>query len=187
MPIAISVISLCVSVFSLLFFRWYLKRKTSAAQLLAGYEEEVGRLIAEIDRATDRDAELVEERIKILRKILEDTDKRIAVYVKEAQRSRDGEAMYSNLGRGIRAALDSRSLAQESAPQPFGEADIRPAQADSSGFESPDAPEKPEKSKKAQIAELSAQGFSPAEIASRLGLSVAEIDLALNLMNGPAD
>jgi DNA-binding NarL/FixJ family response regulator len=36
---------------------------------------------------------------------------------------------------------------------------------------------------KVQIAELSAQGLSPSEIASRLELSIAEVDLALNLLH----
>jgi DNA-binding NarL/FixJ family response regulator len=36
---------------------------------------------------------------------------------------------------------------------------------------------------KVQIAEMTAQGFSPQKIASKLHLSLAEVDLALNLLN----
>ncbi|MCL2762539.1 MAG: hypothetical protein FWD36_04945, partial [Treponema sp.] len=104
-PIVLSTISICLCVISFFFFRWYIARKTAARELLADYRAEVHRLIAEIDAATDRDSLLVEERIKILRKLLEDTDRRIAVYMRELQRSRSGELMYASLGRGIRVAL----------------------------------------------------------------------------------
>lgn len=70
LALTLSVISISLCIFGFLFFPWYVKRKTAAAKLLADYREEVGRLIAEIDIATDRDSQLVEERIKTLRKIL---------------------------------------------------------------------------------------------------------------------
>jgi hypothetical protein len=200
MPLILSVISLCLCVAGFFFFRWYIERKTAARELLADYRTEVHRLIAEIDAAADRDSLLVEERIKTLKKILDDTDRRISVYMRELQRSRAGEAMYANLGRGIRAALDSR-------PAPAAEAAgvAEPVEAveaieavEVTGLQKPLAPvnphqqeppapqtakRKPKKTRiKVQIAEMSAQGLSPAEIASRLDLSLAEVDLALNLL-----
>jgi len=216
MPIVFSVISLCVSLLSFFFFRWYIRRKTAATQLLADYRDEVDRLIAEIDAATDRDALLVEERIKILRKLLEDTDRRIATYVRELQRSRKGEAMYASLGRGIRAALDSRPATQEqpSLPQaesaaPQGTTPVEVAEPEDEVVESTvvaeDLAETGEQEKaplpmtlptslptalpstksklKVQIAEMSARDTPPQEIASKLGISLAEVDLALNLLN----
>ncbi|MCL2128125.1 MAG: hypothetical protein FWH38_07720, partial [Treponema sp.] len=115
-PLVLSAVSLglCVSFF--FFFRWYITRKTAASQLLSDYRNEVYRLIGEIDSATDRDSLLVEERVKSLRKLLDDTDRRISVYMRELQRSRSGEAMYANLGRGIRVALDSRPPSLEAPP-----------------------------------------------------------------------
>ena len=220
-PVVFSVISLCVSVFCVFFFRWYIKRQTAATRLLADYKDEVDRLIAEIDIATDRDSQLVEDRIKILRKLLEDTDRRIATYIRELQRSRQGEAMYASLGRGIRAALDSRPLVQEQPLLPQAEADLvqeavsgevaepqgetavsEPIAA--TALEDTGAQEEvpppmvlptslpkalpSKKSKlKAQIAEMAARDIPPQEIASKLGISLAEVDFALNLLNRPAD
>jgi len=205
-PIVVSVLSLCVSVASFLFCRWYIKRKTAAAQLLADYRDEVGRLIAEIDKATDRDSLLVEERIKVLRKMLEDTDKRISVYIREARRSRDGEAMYASLGRGIRAALDSRlpqpeqpslfpseaGFVQEAVRMAPPQYEIAPpldkTRGGKSGYAQPpeetDEQDKFAKSRlKMQIAEMAAQGVPSHEIASKFGISNAEVDLALNLLD----
>jgi len=192
MPLVLSAASLCLCVIGFFFFRRYIERKTAARELLADYRTEVYRLIAEIDAAADRDSLLVEERIKTLKQLLEDTDRRISVYMRELQRSKAGEAMYSSLGRGIRAALDSRPPQLEtSAPQeppalqelPF------PKESPASQKQPPQEPptsaakRKPKKTKiKVQIAEMSAEGLSPAEIASRLNLSLTEVDLALNLM-----
>jgi len=206
-PLLLSAASLCLCVFGFFFFRRYIERKTAARELLADYRAEVYRLIAEIDAAADRDSLLVEERIKTLKNILEDTDRRISVYMRELQRSKAGEAMYANLGRGIRAALDSRSpqlelsfpqessSPQDSPPQepPVSKetptllepsASLKPAASRSSvPLHTAAAKRKPKKSKiKVQIAEMSAQGLSPAEVASRLNLSMTEVELALNLL-----
>jgi hypothetical protein len=221
-------------------------RKTAAREILADYRTEVYRLIAEIDAATDRDSLLVEDRIKTLKNLLNDTDRRISVYMRELQRSRNGQAMYASLGMGIRAALDSRPPLIGGEPYTNGEpsavagsieptspvelnkqAAIGPAAAEipassalpygldaavstatetkSSSkkrdgkkrqtktprettdlFASTPEAQKPAKPKlKVQIAEMSAQGLSPSEIASRLGISLAEVDLALNLLHRP--
>jgi len=207
-PLILSGLSLSVSVLGFFFFRWYIKRKTAATQLLADYREEVGRLIAEIDTATDRDSLLVEERIKILRKMLEDTDRRIATYVRELQRSRNGEAMYASLGRGIRSALDSRPNLKDAepvaeAPSP-DETTAPPVEkvnrdVDDEHGEKKQSPKAPaesdmqelaplsfEKSRlKVRIAEMSARDIPTQEIASKLGISIAEVDLALSLLNRP--
>ncbi|MCL2192757.1 MAG: hypothetical protein FWB78_05105 [Treponema sp.] len=210
-PFILSGLSLCVSVLSFFFFRWYIKRKTAATQLLADYRDEVGRLIAEIDTATDRDSLLVEERIKILRKMLEDTDRRIATYVRELQRSRDGEAMYTSLGRGIRSALDSRptpkgaellqpqeaaSLPPQEEAEPIVEVvhlsetnETTETTVESDDRHDDEVRQEPltlpfEKSRiKVRIAEMSARGIPTQEIASKLGISIAEVDLALSLLN----
>ena len=209
--IVISIISLCLCISGFFFFRWYIVKKTAASSLLADYRTEVYRLIAEIDAATDRDSLLVEERIKTLKQVLDDTDRRISVYMRELQRSHDGQAMYASLGRGIRAALDSRPANGDQRPPDQAEPAEPPSEttaptarknqnstkaaiarkhnakkrhATPEGENALFAQTPPEKPKiKVQIAELSAHGLSPSEIASRLGLSLAEVDLALNLLH----
>jgi hypothetical protein len=233
--IVISIITLCLCVSGFFFFRWYVGRKTAASELLADYRAETYRLIAEIDAAADRDSLLVEERIKTLKKLLDDTDRRIAVYMKELQRSRAGEQLYTSLGRGIRAALDSQPgqaalfpeepAPKEAAPsmkasdvqeeinllrstatklagstqrkavlrdsaetEPSSKAATPQKTAENNTASEAAGKRKPKKAKlKIQIAELSAQGLSPAKIASRLKLSLAEVDLALNLLQIPKD
>ena len=198
-------IALIISVFSLVFCcfvffytKWYIKRRTSAGELLAEYRSEVYRLIAEIDAATDRDSRLVEDRIKTLKSLMEDTDKRIAVYLRELDRSRSGEALYTSLGRGIRAALNTPPADEKQKPSAdTAFAPLQPAQTlppvtapqtvqTSQPNLSPQAaaPEEPpsKQQRRVQIANLVAQGLAPAEIASRLDLSLSEVELAMNLI-----
>jgi hypothetical protein len=238
-PLVVSIVSLSLCISGFFFLRWYISQRTDAGRLLEEYRDEVYRLITEIDGATDRDSRLVEERIKNLRTLLDDTDKRISVYTRELQRSRNSEAIYKNLGRGIREALESipaehpASSEKTEIPAAPGTAahaeTAAPAESAVSAGKTPPA-KKPsllkktphaeinelpfsdeEKSHQAggvkkqkkrktaniqtssardekpgikmQIAQMALQGLSPSEIASGLKISLAEVDLALKLLN----
>lgn len=99
MSIMLSAASLIACVFFFVYCRAYLKRRTGPERILAEFREEVYKLIAEIDAATDKDALLVEERIKTLRALLEDVDKRISVHIREVDRRQFQEEVYAELGR----------------------------------------------------------------------------------------
>ena len=182
------IISITCAVFCLFIFfylKWYVKRRTSDTKMLDEYRTEVNRLIVEINAATDRDTQLVEERIKKLKAILDDTDKRISVYIRELEKSRTGEALYTSLGRGIRAALNTQAesppppekteapklyvVRQDNTPEPVRETVQPPSRAHS------------KRQIRAQIDAMVEQGISPGEIASRLEIGIAEVDLAMNL------
>jgi hypothetical protein len=219
LPLVLAVISLVLCVAFFFYFRRDIERKTSVDRLLADYRTEVYRLIAEIDAVTDRNLRLVEDSVKTLKQIIEDTDKRISVYTRELERSRKGEALYTSLGRGIRAALDSEPPAvpapavrpphetaspketlspqetpspqqtlfpQETPPPPKASKERRPKK---NGAKPPqtDVPGQSASKRKlkVRIAEMSARGLAPHEIASRLNLSLTEVDLALNLLQRP--
>jgi len=200
----ISIICFLFCLFFFLYTKWYIKRRTSSSELLSEYRTEVYRLITEINAATDRDSRLVEDRIKKLKTILEDTDKRLAVYAREFDRSKTSEALYTSLGRGIRAALKTPVTPVEpvnSQPtQPASEPQLTIVRQESSPFpqtallENPPAalrleplpPQQKAPSKReirAQIEELDNEGLTPAEIALRLDITLPEVDLALNLLH----
>jgi len=198
----ISIICLLFCLFFFFYVKWYIKRRTSSSELLTEYRTEVYRLITEINSATDRDSQLVEDRIKKLKAILEDTDKRLAVYAREFDRSKTSEALYTSLGRGIRAALKTPvEPAAPKPPQPASEPQLSIVRQDSAPLpfsaaiptETPAAlkleplPFQQKASSKreirAQIEELDNDGLTPAEIALRLDITLAEVDLALNLLH----
>jgi len=215
-------------------------RKISAERLIEEYRAEVHRLIAEIDIATERNCQLaensvkkirqliedtdghIEERNKTVRQILEDTNKRISVYMREQERSRRGEELYTSLGKGIRAALETKeqgtgnrekvkvnseqvTISNEqltmnneqgtgksekrtgNREQGTGDSELSAAKKPSSASQSPSSKSPPSKDRKLnmQIAEMSAQGLDSTEIASRLNMSLTEVDLALTLLHRP--
>jgi len=192
--------------FMFFYFNWYIKKRTSSAGILPEYRNEIYKLIADIDAATDRDSLLVEERIKQLREILDDTEKRISEYKQELdsrpvlislaeklpaevdpqpEKKHTPDTVYTNLGRGIRAALktevDNAPVLNTHVPQLSV---VRPNVV----FQSPPVREEPplprpqsKRQIRAHIDILANEGLPPEEIASRLDISFAEVDLAMNL------
>jgi predicted DNA-binding protein YlxM (UPF0122 family) len=193
-------IAFCIFIF--FYFKWYIKHRTTVNELLSEYRNEVYRLNAEIDSKTDRDSRLVEDRINKLKAILEDTDKRISVYVRELERSRSAEALYTNLGKGIRAALNTSE--KKSPANPAAEvssaAPLTPVSVQKAGNEVLQFPGKEKNSRnksaeerliesqssiqiRSRVEALVKEGLSVTEIASRLDISRAEADLAVNLFS----
>jgi hypothetical protein len=181
----IPIICIAFCVFIFFYFRWYIKKRTSENELLEEYRSEVYRLLAEIDSKTDRDLMLVEDRIKKVNEVLEEADRRIAVYTRELDRSRKGEELYTNLGRGIRAALKTPQVeSQRQQQQMQSLIQIVPSPEEKPASPPPPAGDNKNTSKRfirARIDELASQGLSASEIASRLKISIAEVDLAMNL------
>jgi hypothetical protein len=204
--------SLIICGFSFVFFRAYLRRRTGPERILAEFREEADKLIAEIDAITDRDAGLVAERIKTLRDLLEDVDRRIAVYAREINRGKNQEAAYTELGlkgsvfnaRGIRSGetkpsppektgdvsaappktAEPREIPGEN-PEPPGAAGggNRNTQGKPRFTRSPDGIEPSPPSFAEEVEKLARAGLSSELIASRLGTTRAEVDLAIALLS----
>lgn len=209
----ISIISLGLCALFFIYCNAYIKRRTGQERILAEFKEEVSKLIAEIDVATDRDATLIEDRIKMIKALLDDVDKRIVLYDQELTKRRANEEAYAELGRKrlVEARVNAHAPALaplKSAPKPA----IQNSDADSPTHEmsvqaalkkeqgalsGTEGGEKGEDDKKRdapsaihsatteqkpvleQIAELSRAGFSPNLIATRLGVSISEVELAI--------
>jgi hypothetical protein len=230
LSVVLSAASLIICGFSFIYFQGYLRRRTGAERLLADFEEEVNKIIAGIDAATDRDITLLEDKAKSIKALLETLDKRLAVYAREVDRhsAQDAaltalggaepsiagkpaprgvrtEEAYTALGRGLKSlrvypaappvppgpALGTPFAAEEEPPPvtpadspdpPSGEsAEINPAEG---AFPQPRFvrsanPVKSRTPLTERALELSRNGFSPDTIAARLGVTIAEVDLAL--------
>jgi hypothetical protein len=169
LAIIFSASSLILCGFFFLYFQAYIRRKTAPQEILEDYREEVNKLIFEIDAATERDAYLVEERIKSLKNMLEELDKKIEVYVREFERRRNTETVYNSLGRNAKPAA--------SPPEPRSpEAGKAPAP------ENP-GPAPETRPLKEQVAGLAARGFSPDTIAARLKISISEVELIIAIQD----
>jgi hypothetical protein len=166
--------------FMFFYFRWYIKRRTSVSGQLEEYRSEVIKLNADINSVTERNLTLIEDKIKKLKEILEETDKRVSVYAGELEKSRSGEALYTSLGRGIRAALRT-----EEAPallSPVRPQELPPAKSAQAAAEEPPPSKPPSRRQiRSSIDLLLNEGLSPDQVASRLDISIAEVNLAMNL------
>jgi hypothetical protein len=170
----------------------YLRRRTGQERILAEFREEVNKLIAVIDAATDKDALLVEDRVKSLKALLEEVDKRMGAYTREFDRRRAQEKAYADLGksrgavpvprenppageRGDEQGIGPREGEKAGPPgAKEGEAASGPRFIQSSRQIEPKPPPLAE-----QVTKLARAGFSANVIAARLGISISEVELVL--------
>jgi hypothetical protein len=190
--------SACVvfCLFAFFYFRQYIKRKTSAEATLAEIRDEVNRLLLRIDEITDKDVSLLEDREKSLKALLEETDKRLKLYVRElegreksgnafaALSSRAGSETYTDLGSlRFRKAPPENAAQEESPLEPVETAPQSVPQAAAPPFVRAERQAAPEpKPINEHIRDLARAGFSASVIASKLGISISEAELALALL-----
>ncbi|MCL2801698.1 MAG: hypothetical protein FWD28_08080 [Treponema sp.] len=206
----------CFALCFIMFFylKWFVKKRTS----FSGLEErqsELAKLIAEIDRITDRDSQLVEDRVNKLKTILNDVDRRIAVLEKDIEELNElsknkknnnvkesETSLYTSLGRGIRAALKTPEQAELDLVQnelqknelltaeqpPIAQPLPQPTKPQTAPNPAPQPPQEQRAPSKKQIRThidlLVNEGVSAQEIANRLNISIAEVNLAMNLRRG---
>jgi predicted transcriptional regulator len=185
----ISIICLALCFIMFFYLKWYIKNRAFASEI-EEHRTEAAKLIVDINSVTDRNLQLVEDSISKLKKILEETKERTEEYRNAIEIKPAKEPLYTSLGRGIRFAL----INPEKLPPP-------PLRQLSLDIRSPDelhAPSVKSESKTSQAAPpvqkppskkqirgaidlLANEGLSPEEIASRLDISIAQVNLAMNL------
>jgi hypothetical protein len=171
--VALSSASLLFCIGFFLYCRSYIKSRTGD-HLLAEYREEVQKLIAELDAATDRDERLVTERITSLKALMEKVDKRLRVLIGEEERRRVHAETYAALGRRQPLAQGGGHSA-EAAPPPTPAPRVSIAEQPIEPAPLPVAE---------QVAALSKAGLSTDLIAASLNVSIAEVELVMAFVEG---
>jgi hypothetical protein len=167
-PVFASSASLVFCLLAFLYFRSYIKKRTGREAMLSEIREEVNRILARIDEITEQDVSLFEEKEKSLRGLLEETDKRIKVYTRDLERSLSSEKAYRELGKAMRFSVGKEETPLKDLPKEA------PLEA---------RPEKPVRdSLNEQIRELARSGLSAKIIASTLGISISEAEMAVALL-----
>ncbi len=130
-------------------------------------------MIVEINQTTDRNIELIEDRVERLKTLLKDADRRIGVLKTEVSRQEKTAELYTHLGsRG-------RKVSQGASPGEDAGAGVA-GHPGSAGEQPPAAPENRE-AKKSRVVRLYLQGFSSQQIAAKVGVTVGEVDLMVAL------
>jgi hypothetical protein len=84
--IVIVIIICCLNILLWLFFFIQFKKKYSPKNVLAKIKQEVDKLLVEINRETDRDISLLEARIRGLKTLMDEADRRIALAEQEEKK-----------------------------------------------------------------------------------------------------
>jgi len=194
-----SVTALIISVFSFFYFKSYLKRRTSQERILSELQEEVNFILKSINETTERDITLIEGREKDLKSLLEEIDKRLKIYLREMDHARNlppspkgevplrnAEEVYRELGKNryrtnrhpapqageAEKKIETQKKAESGDAFPLPDFDLK-KETDTSPAPAAGTPSIGE-----QIHSLLRSGLSEAVIASRLGISIAEVEFA---------
>ena len=132
-------------------------RKLQKANVIVELQSEVGELILELNQTTDRNINILEEKISALTRLLNDADKRIKILRTESERNKSESLVYNQLGR----INDNRPLVDSPAAMPAEKTSNRD-----------------------RIIELHNNGFTTTVIASRVGSTVGEVELIISLIEG---
>ncbi|MDR0662556.1 MAG: hypothetical protein LBF80_00545 [Spirochaetaceae bacterium] len=166
--------ALLLSIVSFFVIFFYVKKRTAVDRIPAETRRAVSLIINEIERITDRDSELIEERVKKLKSLIEDIDRRIAAYERQAKsyqtaceaqkkikekKNTEATETYRRLGR---------AYAARETPPPLK-------------ISVSENPEERSAAITLKAAELSAAGVPDNEIAKRLHITVNEVEMALFL------
>ena len=176
LALTLSALAFLFSLFSFIYLKSYIKRRTGKEHITSEIEEDVNKLVKTINEVTERDISLIEEREKNLKSLLQETEKRISVYVKEMDRFRDADAIYAQTVLWPQAQASPEEtyqelgknrykLREEAAPA----AEPEPAPADKLSVSE-------------QIVLLVQAGYSFPAIASRLEISISEVEFAAALL-----
>jgi predicted RND superfamily exporter protein len=179
-PLLLSLLALLIVVFFFFYFRSYLRVRTSKERFLSELQEEVNSILKSINEITDRDVSLIEERERNLKNILEEVDKRLKLYIKELELHKESESTYSYLSASM-----IKPVSPEKKPLSYEEIGRKHSGGSPSYFipEFKVKPEPaPEMSVSEQIQSLVKSGYPAPLIASRLGISIAEVEFALALL-----
>jgi hypothetical protein len=164
-PYFFSLTSLIFCFFSFFYLRFYIRRSINQEESLKAARDEVNRIIFRIEEVTDQDISLIEDKEKTLKALLEEADKRINVYATELEKSRNVQKTYQELGRSRPPVFSPPGEEGQNLP-PAGQMDEKAAPGNMNE----------------QIRNLALAGFSPPVIASRLGISISEVELAMALL-----
>ena len=156
---------------------YYLKRRidkaVSSEAWISRVRDEIDELILEMNQTAERNVALLENRVKILEKLLEEADRKLLLFQKEKEKSDLSRQVYSHLKKNTVAAVHVP-------------ADPQGLQLTLEDEELEHEKKKP-KTLKDQVMDLYGQGFSTDIISQKLKTTIAEVDLIISLHTDGAE
>lgn len=140
--------------------RAYIKKRSNRETLLAALTDEVRGLEAELNRITDRDASLIEQRVEELRRLLREADEKTALFQSVIAEMRERQRLLAEAE--AKTARAKKEL--EDAERAYGDKPLTE-----------------------KIADLQIKGFTIEQIARKLEKTITEIELAIAVRPLPRD
>ncbi len=146
-----------------LALRTRIDRSIARLDPAAEIREELASVMVEMNRTTERNIALLEDRIGQLNQLLADADRKIALVRRESEKHETSRMVYTHLAKA----------AAEKPPAPPAQ------QADRA--EDGRGPAAPAETLESRILRLEREGFSAAVIANRVGSTIGEVELIISL------
>ncbi len=165
---------------------FYLKirvdRVVSGEEWIRKIRDEIDQLVLEMNQTAERNVALLENRVKALQDLLQEADRKLKVLRNESDKNDISRQLYTHLKK--QAPIQSAEASE-------GETTVELSPRDPEGgtLSAPAASREQEETRQApllkdQVMELYGQGFSAEIISQKLGASISEVDLIVNLSTG---
>jgi len=165
----IDIIVLCV-IYILLTKR--IDRSFKSTELLSQIEADIDQVVTELNRTTDRNISLIEDRIQQLNALLEKADKRMVLFQREREKDNRRDAVVYTRPAPLRVTQVSLFDETPGEPTTARELETKPQ---------PPATATAVKTSQEKVLEMESQGIESPVIASRLGMTLGEIELILSM------
>jgi len=178
------VAQIIISLVLVLWTRSTVRKFLGSGEELERIRREIGALIVELDSSADRNVTVLEDRLKSLKELLGEADKRLSMLGQDRSRRQVEGIIYDRLGRNTAPADLSPAAAEKVAEPVLERLPDESALKSASEIpfirfsEKPLAIEEPFADK---VLSLSRRGFSSDIIAASLGATIAEVDLVISL------
>jgi hypothetical protein len=166
---------------------FYLKirvdRVVSGEEWIRKIRDEIDQLVLEMNQTAERNVALLENRVKALQDLLQDADRKLKVLKNESDKNDISRQLYTHLKKQTPPQVPEEESSEETTVDLTARSSEGPL-FDAALRERNEAHEKQAPALKDQVMELYGQGFSAEIISQKLGASISEVDLIINLNTG---
>lgn len=167
-----------VNLLGMFIFYRMLKSRFSSKKILDSLRSEVDKLIADLGREADRDVGILEDRVKNLRSLIDEADRRILMADREDEKRQESKRLMSRAQPETESVPgpDRVEIRREEPPRrPVTVYGRTPVVTKS------EKPIQPLVPLHERVLELARKGISPEMIALTLSVSLGEVELILDM------
>jgi len=172
-----------------------INREKSSTAITEQVRNEIDRMVVDLNQTADRNIGLIEQQLKSLTEMIQEADHRISLLQKHSEKLNRSTDTYNQIrpaqivtpkASKARTASKASSAPQASevSPPNAHTVDISEEMSNTVEPESEDAQDSMTTSKRERVINLHRQGISLDIIASRVGSTVAEVELIISMTEG---